>query len=1512
MASINYKGRTIKVTPEFRESIRKAYDTGLERASSEGKIVNRRNVGKYAEAYTDLLSKIEKGDIQFDEVGTGFTSKSEIGREKAGRRGLDKVFGVGQRGVESYALGLLGDALGKYKEKEPEAEEVAPAYAREGFSDWMIRRQYGGDAKAYDTGIAAIDSDKKNELMKSYLKNILGKEKGLTEEATSYDEAYLNEKYKTEGSGYSDNILARLNSDDISNDELKEIAGNLGAGSMYSSIMTPAVKTAPEGGTGTDGTAGTPELAELTSQEHADILQTLNTQVQRDAPVWRVNEERTKYYRDLGDRRLEMPVGLKPGVDPIVSIFDVDTEGNLSNEQKSKYRSTKSKKTGDFVGYNILRDGSNYLLRPDQEYLKYISAKEKANQVEVKTSPKGDARTGAVTETYKIPELDKATFDKLVGEEQAKTKRVNPFSDESLESVASFESLAPEKQTTTKDVIQTRKEGGVIKFQEGGTFSWDKGAFEVYEAEKSKDSTEEKDDPAKEPAIGTDRTAADVKVSDVFLGQGEELDAADWADVTALGLDLSGLIAGFTGVGSIGSAALGATATTASLSADYMRANEDDDITFAEGTAMAKNALLGYGMDAIAAIPGIGIGADIVKTTSRLRRMAKPLGKLAALGLKSAGVAGAATGAGTLYKFTSGEKDWGDASIEDLRDIMNLVSGAKQLSRAAANRARYEKVENPSKVGVSITDQKATGVINRMRGKKATWDKDQRKKAIDDAFADAEAKGFKGSKADFAIMLKKEGFNRNTPSNIKVTEESTGFVLKERPFMKDTGKYSIADIATGKGLRRGLTKAFSSPVSPIKGSKDEFKLNEGKIPDTGIKKALTKKRFSPKGYKGRKEAVAEARAKHKEELDLKAKKEELAYDTKEVRPMTKEQLLSSPDGSTYKGAKGSFTKKDGKWISDKTGKVIPNSAIDNNFLKQTRGLSQDEINALRKPKTERKPVEKKKAEVKTEKPTASYVKEAEAMKPTKGRGAAVRRARISAQRQRISDTKEAKRIADVTDTRMKKAVEEGPVREKRLRAAKRGRIDSMPKSKIVTNTPKSFAKSKEAAIAKNKEAVDKTFSKVTVPKNTQLKYGDEVYTRKGNSWIDSKGNKVVDSDEVTILNQQQLKNMGISEKDIVKTRIKVKDKKKVGKKADGGVIKYLDGGGVFNPRTGQFEEDLFPDDTRQLVDPIEIKGGFDKSYSDMPQDLVKMDPNRIDVLKRRSGVTLNPFGKDVKEDPYRKLAKKVSRKENLLGASELGRVISTSALNKRFDTTHNVPLRQTINLPKTRVVSDLAGEFASNKRMANIINQAKRSAGTDQQTNQAMMNQAAVNAATVGAQESARRSAAIQQARSRLLGEEQAQMQYNTQVADANAAALAEKANRERAAENAKRVAVAQPYLTQLKDTNQRTKDQLDQIRGIRQGIAGRVNAADAFKHDSTNRAAIDKLQMESDTLGSKLTGVASTDAVIRKQIAAKEREIKDRMAYNTGVRTDLEIGKIYAQLYPNRTNIIKTKGFNE
>ncbi len=242
--------------------------------------------------------------------------------------------------------------------------------------------------------------------------------------------------------------------------------------------------------------------------------------------------------------------------------------------------------------------------------------------------------------------------------------------------------------------------GYSVAFKEGGKVVIDQGKLQfIKKIQKAQTGAAILNSNANPKDIASSKSAN----MGALFNPNVSLSDADHMQLLGLGLDTAGLLASFTGVGSLGAAGLGAAGTTANWRANYDRHG------FQWGDV--GSAALGYGLDALTAIPGLGIVSDSGKVIKGLRSASK------LLGTAFAGI-GAYEGIKSLAKLD----DPTSMSISDWQNIVGgiqgVVSGKRMLDNVTATTKSNTNTVRANGQDVTISPE----LVNKLASTKSPVD----------------------------------------------------------------------------------------------------------------------------------------------------------------------------------------------------------------------------------------------------------------------------------------------------------------------------------------------------------------------------------------------------------------------------------------------------------------------------------------------------------------------------------------------------------------------------------------------------------------------------------------------------------------------------------------------------------------------------------------------------------------------------------------------------------------------
>lgn len=292
-------------------------------------------------------------------------------------------------------------------------------------------------------------------------------------------------------------------------------------------------------------------------------------------------------------------------------------------------------------------------------------------------------------------------------------------------------------------VALRRKEGGIVKAQ--------MGAILKQNTQANKNTFQS-------------ATAADLGES--IKNDNYKLSTADKASLVGLSADLTGLGLSMTGVGSVAAGVTGAVGTTANLVSDITR----DGIDMGD----IGNAALGYGLDAVTLIPGLGLAGKTGKILGTLRKSQQVLNA----GMMAAGAYNAAK---SLSKINEPSK----MTIDDWRNItmgvQGLISGKRNIDVALSTKNVKANTIKANGETIKLNDadltniNKATTSEARIAAAKVIAARELKTKGINvkDSDINLDLKttnvagkiGFKAPVKDLNVQTKNAGIELKDPTN---------------------------------------------------------------------------------------------------------------------------------------------------------------------------------------------------------------------------------------------------------------------------------------------------------------------------------------------------------------------------------------------------------------------------------------------------------------------------------------------------------------------------------------------------------------------------------------------------------------------------------------------------------------------------------------------------------------------------------------------------------------------------
>lgn len=283
--------------------------------------------------------------------------------------------------------------------------------------------------------------------------------------------------------------------------------------------------------------------------------------------------------------------------------------------------------------------------------------------------------------------------------------------------------------------IPINKEGGILKAQFGETL-YEKTDLKKSINEYNRQNEERKEKSLKEKAKKAHRTLEQYKKDNTKVK--EDLSATDIARLGAIGADIASLGMSVSGVGSVPGALVGAAGTAANMGADIA-----DGMGFWN---VAKNAAIGFGLDALGAIPIVGAFAKAPKIVKTFRALVKSspyiLGAINTLGNTEV--------TDSIGRILTGE-DWTHKDLRNLAYVTSFLTGAGKGVSASAKKRLVKNYANQETVNTKAlnTDK---GVIKVGDGegeiKLSDWNKIKDAKSLKDAqqlLTDLKIRGFENA-----------------------------------------------------------------------------------------------------------------------------------------------------------------------------------------------------------------------------------------------------------------------------------------------------------------------------------------------------------------------------------------------------------------------------------------------------------------------------------------------------------------------------------------------------------------------------------------------------------------------------------------------------------------------------------------------------------------------------------------------------------------------------------------------
>ena len=296
--------------------------------------------------------------------------------------------------------------------------------------------------------------------------------------------------------------------------------------------------------------------------------------------------------------------------------------------------------------------------------------------------------------------------------------------------------VQPQQQQKEDNLVPINKEGGVLKFEYGGTAianysgrdymtddqlndyinSYQTFSDKMQQAklEKAQDIKQQKLDAVSKAAKAKGRTVEQQQKMTQALGDKIQLSGTDIARLTSAVADLGAIGAAFAGPGSGGvgtlvSAGLGAGATLTNLGADLA---DGENVWSSLG-----NAGINLGLDTIGLIPGLGTSGKLGKVVKTLTKVAPWV--IASMSMQNLGE--------EVKSFKKLLTDPTSVSADDLNNVASGLSIILGLKQGLKGRSIRKKALVSDKIGIRTESGKVAildkSEVENLKGNKALQEK---------------------------------------------------------------------------------------------------------------------------------------------------------------------------------------------------------------------------------------------------------------------------------------------------------------------------------------------------------------------------------------------------------------------------------------------------------------------------------------------------------------------------------------------------------------------------------------------------------------------------------------------------------------------------------------------------------------------------------------------------------------------------------------------------------------------
>lgn len=613
---------------------------------------SKRKKQAFMDAYSDMMTSIDNGNIQSRDLGRKYIDSSGRIKNQEGK-GFDAY------GEAAHFLDTIVDVMPDYEGSTTKKDK----YDQSGLMTYFKNKTFGGNDPDL---IAWQDRD--------MIDNNTGK-RGITNRANyfadvikDYSQSISDKDYDFEGSAYSDknDLLNRLKvaedslrNGDFNNDDFNALTALGIDGDTARMLFSEDSYKSKEN----------PSESEqyLMDAEQKRKQEELDKKVEILKQDEKLREQLTQEYitpaQGFTRRELSLP---RVNYDPInwgKLLEEAGPEGQSKFYQELENYLVNS---NPFDNQNL--NVYNSVLKSNVPYLPHI-----ANTLYTLKDKVGkDAGNGY----YYLP----YTINKNNGTVLLYNPDTNQLVQEAIYKVPNlWNEIQNSRRAEYTGSTFNFGEGGIIKFQNGGYYSTQNLDFVMDDYRRYKaEQNDKKESEVKESAKKNNRTVEQEKAGQQKV---DEWSGVEWSRLGAAAADAASIVAAFVpGYGTAASAGLGLGSTITNLGADIA----DDSVSAGEA---AWNAISGLGMDVVGLIPGFG-------AAGKSSKIAKNLIKLTPKILTLWGTSQAfAPAVDALKKLISDEK----LTVDDWKALSAGLSATAGLSRMGLASFKTKQMKNATK-----------------------------------------------------------------------------------------------------------------------------------------------------------------------------------------------------------------------------------------------------------------------------------------------------------------------------------------------------------------------------------------------------------------------------------------------------------------------------------------------------------------------------------------------------------------------------------------------------------------------------------------------------------------------------------------------------------------------------------------------------------------------------------------------------------------------------------------------